>query len=481
MGVASTSTPHRPNTTEGTTDSRSITYTTGVFSHEGRDLGHEQGDADAQRDGEDDRDDRGDERAEEERQHPELALARRPPSGEQEASGVVPEDRPRLLARRPRDEREDDEHGKARGQCDDREDAIAHWPLAAKARVPTPTVVWRRRSWASRCVTSWRSDSCCHSRRLPASADLNLVELGDRLLQDVVGQRCVVKAGQHVLAFPQHVGDERLVELTLLGVRLVGVDDDVCLERDRIGGRSARVVCVEREIRSDLDTLARRRCSLGCRLDEVARLVLHGRELKPRGRRIRQVHVPDCAVGRLDDLGHALVAVARLGVGWPLDRRARLERPHVRRRDNEPLGEVLRRTRPVRPVSHRDVGGGEIDTFVVGRDLRVVPRRDLPLEDASDRVRAELQVIDSRQVVRDRHRAEQDREVEDRFRRLVLVLVRGVRPGKVDGLLGEVRPPLARAASAVGDVRVRVRIVEHAGGFLDERQREAGSASLKGA
>ena len=122
---------------------------------------------------------------------------------------------------------------------------------------------------------------------------------------------------------------------------------------------------------------------------------------------------------------------------------------------------------------------GRLDARVVGGDLRVVPLRDLPLEDARDRVGAQLEVFDSGQVVRDGHCAEQDREVQDRFGWLLGVLVGGVRARVVDGLLGKVRATLSGAASAVGDLSSRIGVIEIGCGFLKERQREAGAASLE--
>src|SRR5437588_3712076 len=63
-----------------------------------------------------------------------------------------------------------------------------------------------------------------------------LVELGDRLLLDVVGQLGVVDAGGHVLAVGVDVLQERLQVRALGVVGLVLVGDDPRRRRDRVGG-----------------------------------------------------------------------------------------------------------------------------------------------------------------------------------------------------------------------------------------------------
>ena len=70
----STSTPHRPNTTDGTTASRSMHVDERLLQPRRRDLRDEQRDAEADRHRDHERDRRGVERAPDERQRAELAV-----------------------------------------------------------------------------------------------------------------------------------------------------------------------------------------------------------------------------------------------------------------------------------------------------------------------------------------------------------------------------------------------------------------------
>ena len=133
---------------------------------------------------------------------------------------------------------------------------------------------------------------------------------------------------------------------------------------------------------------------------------------------------------------------------------------------------LLGRARAVGAVGDDDVGVGQLRARVVGGDRRVVPLLDVALEDLRDRVGRELQLVDAVDVVADRDRAEQDREVEEVAAldlRLVGVLVRRVGAAEVDRPVGEVLAALARAAAAVVDLDVRVGLRERLDRDLLER------------
>ena len=178
-----------------------------------RHLGHEQRDADAQRHGEDQGHDRRDERAEDEGEHAELALARRPPSGEQEA-------RWRRRGRSATPLCVVDHAISTRMASTDRPAASS--AMTAKMRSPAGLLP---ESWgadtdggvatAVMCLpcTNDRVVSCCHPaagvRLRPRYPICDLVELRYGHVLQRLGQGRVVEVGQQVLAVAQEVGQDR--------------------------------------------------------------------------------------------------------------------------------------------------------------------------------------------------------------------------------------------------------------------------------
>ena len=125
---------------------------------------------------------------------------------------------------------------------------------------------------------------------------------------------------------------------------------------------------------------------------------------------------------------------------------------------------------------------GQVGVGVVGGDGRVVPGRDLALEDLGERVRRQLQLVDAVEVVRDGDRGEDGREVEDLAALelgQVLVLDEAVGAGAVDDLVGQVLAALARAAAAVVDGDARRRLLERGDGLLVEGLREGGAGGVQ--
>src|SRR5699024_5106281 len=116
----------------------------------------------------------------------------------------------------------------------------------------------------------------------------------------------------------------------------------------------------------------------------------------------RGVGVADRALGGLDRVDDPRRAVAGLAArGGPVARR--LVRPRALAGCGEVLGEVLGRARLVGTVDGDDREVGELDALVLRGDRRVVPLRDLAVEDLGDRLRVEVDVRrrDLRKVVDD--------------------------------------------------------------------------------
>jgi hypothetical protein len=63
-------------------------------------------------------------------------------------------------------------------------------------------------------------------------------------------------------------------------------------------------------------------------------------------------------------------------------------------------------------VDRGDAGVGEIGVGVVSGDLRVIPGRDLAVEDLGDHVGAEVEVVDALEVEDDRDRADVRRDLD---------------------------------------------------------------------
>ena len=125
---------------------------------------------------------------------------------------------------------------------------------------------------------------------------------------------------------------------------------------------------------------------------------------------------------------------------------------------------------------------GSVTPGLIGRDRRVVPRRDLALEDVRDDRRGQLQrLAQAGQVVRHRDRADHDGEVEHRAlegRRLGGG-DRRVRARVVDHVRGQVAASLARAAGAVVDRHAGLDRLEGRDGRLLEGGLERRSAPVE--
>src|SRR4029078_10721211 len=111
--------------------------------------------------------------------------------------------------------------------------------------------------------------------------------------------------------------------------------------------------------------------------------------------------------------GDAVVAL-RAGAGRPLDRLVRAGAALPGRRVvGEEGREVRRRAGLVGAVAGRDARARQLRARVLARDLRVVPLLDLAEEDVGDGLPVELEaLVDAVDVVGDRHRAEDGRDVD---------------------------------------------------------------------
>src|SRR4051812_8262248 len=193
-----------------------------------------------------------------------------------------------------------------------------------------------------------------------SSGHLDLVELGDRLVGQALGQRREVEPLELGLAVADEELEVRLERGALGVIGLLGVDDHPALVGDRVGRVALGVERAEQQVVLDLDAVAGGRRGVRARRDELAALVLDARERQPGGLGVRQVDVADRALGRLHDLRDAGVTVAGLGIGRPLDGRAGLELPRVLGGLVEVLGEVVGRARAIGAVGDDDVGVGQL-------------------------------------------------------------------------------------------------------------------------
>ena len=193
-----------------------------------------------------------------------------------------------------------------------------------------------------------------------------------------------------------------------------------------------------------------------------------------------------------DDLGHAAVAVTGLRAVPATRARNPTQLPRAAGVGSggrvEELGEVVGRARTVGAAGDDDVGVGQGDARVVGGDQRIVPLRDLALEDRGDAGRRELQLVDARQVVRHRDRSDDGRYVHELSTRElgdIFGLDHSVGAGEVDDVRLEIATALSRTAAAVldgqigsdtgqrGD-RVVVEALREGGATADEAARQFG-------
>ena len=125
----------------------------------------------------------------------------------------------------------------------------------------------------------------------------------------------------------------------------------------------------------------------------------------------------------------------------------------------EVVGEVLRGARVVRAVHGGDGGDGQRRVGVQRGDGRVVPGRDLAVEDVGDGRGVEVQVVDALDVEDDGDRGDVDREVDGlgaggaagEGARELVVVQGGVGAGEVGGTRDEALAAGARALGVVVD------------------------------
>ncbi|MDF9814705.1 hypothetical protein M2266_003936 [Streptomyces sp. SPB162] len=178
----------------------------------------------------------------------------------------------------------------------------------------------------------------------------------------------------------------------------------------------------------------------------------------------RQLEVADGALGLLHvggDVGGAggrLAALALPGLRV-------LVGPLGLGRRVEVLGQVVRGARVGRAVERLDVGAGELGGRVELLDRLVVPLGDRRVEDLREGRRVQDQVVDARQVVADRDRAADHRQVD-----ALAALADGLRGGDLFGLqrrvgardadaaLVEGGDALTRGGALVVDVRAGARL-----------------------
>jgi hypothetical protein len=178
------------------------------------------------------------------------------------------------------------------------------------------------------------------------------------------------------------------------------------------------------------------------------------------------VGVADGAVHLADDLDHARGPVGGLAALERPDA-VGLGGPHVPGGLEQVVGEVVRGARVVGAVHGGDRRGRQGGVRVVRGDGRVVPGGDRAAEDAGDRGRGEVQLVDALEVEDDGDRRDVVRELEDlatdaAVGRLgeLLVLQRGVRAGEVDRAGEELLAPAAGADRVVAELHIRVLALE---------------------
>src|SRR3954447_25368959 len=362
---------------------------------------------------------------------------------------------------------------------------------AISARTPTAIAVsvQRRNTSGSRAAdgrsrnerSSWVAvpaaiNSARRDRRAVARQAIDLL-LGGGV--DRLRERRVLELLRHALAIAERVVEEALDQLRLLlgqaGLAHVLVDEQERARGDRVRLIAGRVDRAEAQVLRHRQAVAGRRGRLQRRRDEVAGLVLQVREREAVRERVGLLDVADRAVVLLHAGRDAVVALGA-GARRPLDRlvHARAALP-LGRVVGEEAREQLRRAGLVGAVAHLDRLVGQLHARVRGCDGRVVPLRDLAEEDVRDGLAVELQaLVDALDVVGDRHRAEDARDVHGLallLRSLDLgVLHGGVRGAEVDRAGRELRDATTRADALVVDGKA-VLVLQACGPLLVDRQR----------
>src|SRR6266508_3639448 len=313
-----------------------------------------------------------------------------------------------------------------------------------------------------------------------ASADRldRRVDLGAQFLRE----RRVAQAGQDRLAVgADEVAEEALDQSDLVSRQTLAAGDLVGDQDDRVRARGlGRVVDLQAQVVAGALDLRRAhglRRRLRAQLDRAgAGVDLRHAQLGVH--RVRPLAVGDRVLGGLDGLGHTGgLLLAGAGAGPLL---GRLALPRATAGGGQVLGEVFRRTRLVGAEEDRDRSGRELGARVQLGDRRVVPGLDGALEDLRRGRAVEDELVDAGNVVLDRDRADDRREVQRRVAlaallRLVdldlavlrLGLQGRVRTAEVDLAGDELLDTRAGAGRVVVHRDVRALVVVLGDDFLD--------------
>src|ERR1051326_8074297 len=248
----STSTPHRPNTTDGTTASRSIRYTIGFLSRGGATWV--------------------------------MNSATPRLTGTASASAIAAVySVPHTNGSAPKMSSAGDHRVEVKNALPNAGHARRVMTTAIMPRIrstsPAAAIARPRKARSAYCRWPRSSDSCIV---MPpgCSGHLDLVELRDRLVGQALGQRREVELLGQLLSVREHVAEEVLERGALGLVGLLHIRNTPRRRRDRIGTLALRIDRHIREIVLHIDTVARARGGLRAGLHELACLVLHARVLQ---------------------------------------------------------------------------------------------------------------------------------------------------------------------------------------------------------
>ena len=190
--------------------------------------------------------------------------------------------------------------------------------------------------------------------------------------------------------------------------------------------------------------------------------------------------VADRTTQLLDARGDALIALAA-DTDRPGDLLVGAGGPHAAGRGGEVVREDPGRARAVGAMHDVDRARGQLETWVRGRDGRVVPRGDRAHEDACHGVGGQLQLTigDALDVDDQHHAADDHRELGEAVALEVRLLEGRIRGAEVDGLGLDGRDAAARADRLVVELDAADAVVVSAPLGV-ERRREARAGAEDG-
>src|SRR3954462_4324691 len=361
---------------------------------------------------------------------------------------------------------------------------------AATTRTVTPRTL--REAPHARSARLWRLRGVVVLRPGRATLTMSLAGCKDRfpldgefaqralyLADDRRGQRGVLQGGRKLLAVMCRPPEELQQSFALGCVGHVLVDEKVGERRDGPGILARLIGDRDAVIVRDLRLRGRGRNRFQARLHPRSVVVLHLRDRQLVLIRVRQFDVSNAAFVLLDEAGDALVALAA-EASRPVDALAGSRTALPLRRDlAQVIGERVRRAGTVRAVRDGNGRVGELRSWIVFRERRIVPVGDLAQEDSGQCLRSQPQRLQSRHVVDEHHRSHDGRDVLDALGPgKLLVAHRRVARAEIDGLLRDLFDAAAGADRLVVDLHLRVHLVVRREPFRIEREREGRAGSV---